>query len=456
MDEAVNLGIKEVLAHFQCAICLENSEEIKICPHCSWIFCNKCIRKWLANKGTCPRCLNALQYPALVKGCLISQIQESIKKLLSTMDNKDDFCDKHATKQLSLFCYTCKVTICVHCLYLEKHSEHKERVVLLEEAFEHYKRSLKVGLTWIGERKVVVERIQSELSDEHKEIERLCQSSVELLDCNASPTTMRQTLETDRDIAKLWLNHHEDTNAIRMERGREFMSEPTVLVFQMPIMLDKIMKGHESYEANLQAPYGFEWKCKIANEAGTLLFYLSLIAGRASDYSVQVDNVLEKIDRYELDHYVKVGAYQPVVNGEKQELTLRIRQSYADKIQQQQDYIDRLEKKNAKYEELEASLADVEKKSELQGSGIGSKHFDPNPDSYPDSDSDSNPELNISTPTSIPTQTLTPTTTMATTPTLTVTINERRLRNYEYDYLHQAQYNYGGFQYQRQRRHLYE
>lgn len=143
------------------------------------------------------------------------------------------------------------------------------------------------------------------------------------------------------------------------------MSEPTVLVFRMTDF-DKILKDRGSCEANLKAPYGFEWKCTIKEEDSSLFFYLSLIGGRPSEYSVQFDNEPEeKVHAFELDKLVKIGVYRPATNVDNntQQLTAYIRHSYADTFQQLLDHIARLEEENAEHMAFKTYLADWDKRN---------------------------------------------------------------------------------------------
>ncbi|XP_065075146.1 E3 ubiquitin-protein ligase TRIM17-like [Ochlerotatus camptorhynchus] len=287
------------------------------------------------------------------------------------MDNKDNLCGEHENQHLSLFCYPCEMNICVKCWFSEEHAEHKERAVPLEEAFEHYMQNMTATLTWINGRKEVVDHVLkqvqenlSRLSQEKELIEKLRGESEELITGKANPACVMQIITTERAMAELRLNHQDETESVRLDRRREFMSEATVLDFRMT-EFDSTIKNHGSCKTNLQAPYGFEWKCEITNEDDGMYFYLSLMAGKPSDYSVLFDGKPEKVCRFELDSAVKIGVYKPVmanVVNDSQKLTVQIRQSYGDRFQQLHDYITRLEKENAEHLAFKTYLADWDKR----------------------------------------------------------------------------------------------
>lgn len=133
MAEVLDSRKSEVLELLQCVICLDDANVARICPHCSQLFCDECISKWLNNEShDCPYCRYVIRYSELVKGCSITKLQEAVKLLFSSMDKQlDGLCDKHENQQLSLFCYPCDANICVKCWFSEDHVDHKERAVPL-------------------------------------------------------------------------------------------------------------------------------------------------------------------------------------------------------------------------------------------------------------------------------------------------------------------------------------
>lgn len=307
-----------------------------------------------------------MSYSTLVKGYSINQLQESIKQLFSSMDN---LCGKHESQHLSLFCYPCENTICVKCWFSEDHAEHKEQAVPLEEACEHYMQKMKASLTWINGRKEVVDlalkQLQenlSQLSKEQEAIGKLRDESEELITGKANPTTVMQIIKTEQAMEELRLNHQKETKTIRQDRRRDFMSEATVMHFRMT-EFGSSLKTQRSCETRLQTPYGCEWNCKIVDQENGLLVYLTLLAGKPSEYSVLFDNHPEKVFKCDLDSPVYIGIFKPE-KPDLQELTLtvHIRQTYGDRFEQLQDRISRLERENAEHLEFKTYLANWDKR----------------------------------------------------------------------------------------------
>lgn len=363
-----------LLQHFQCGICLESVHEARLCPHCSKLFCQQCIRAWI-DKGaeSCPNCRTEVSTDSWVKGYSINQIQESMRELFSSMEEekKGLFCKDHTNQQLSLFCYLCEVNICVKCWFTEEHAEHKERTVPIEEAFEHYQQNLKASLQWAIQREKVlkdvldeIEANENKLNGERNVIEELCEKSKTLVADQPHPMKLTQIIQTDRAIVQLRTDLQDETKALRFDRRKDFVPEPTALVFRIENISDVVLKNVKR-EVFVEDPYGCEWKCTIFKQilVNMLNIELCLVKGKTSEYSVLFGDEQETIYQFG-EETVRIGTieFKENVNQDLLELTVLVSQSYGDRLEQLQDYIRRLEIEKAEYKSLKKYLAEWETK----------------------------------------------------------------------------------------------
>lgn len=60
---------------FKCFICFGRVKNAQMCPHCSKLCCNNCIKKWLTEqKSQCPHCRASLRVSQLVNCRFVSEI----------------------------------------------------------------------------------------------------------------------------------------------------------------------------------------------------------------------------------------------------------------------------------------------------------------------------------------------------------------------------------------------
>ena len=60
---------------FKCFICFGRVKNAQMCPHCSKLCCNNCIKKWLTEqKSQCPHCRAPLRVSQLVNCRFVSEI----------------------------------------------------------------------------------------------------------------------------------------------------------------------------------------------------------------------------------------------------------------------------------------------------------------------------------------------------------------------------------------------
>lgn len=364
----------KLLRVFHCGICHENVKDVRVCPRCSRLYCNKCIQTWLTKSGSCPNCRADIGYKDLVKGCSINEIRESFSELLGFLDR--NLCDQHE-QELTLYCYSCEVNICVKCLYATDHVDHKEQVVPVDEAYDHYKQNLKTDLLWIKGRKDIIRQgleqvaeMQQQLNDENEQIEDLCEESEQLLAGEASPVTLVRIRNTVKQIAKLRTEQEHDTEAIRIDRRGEFILEPAVVVFCMDEFTE-IIADEDKYELRSKDSHGLVWLCTVTEwnlddddavgEDGNYFCYLSLMAGVPGDYSVSLNKQPEKVLSFELNKDVLIGYVVRNIENDTCQVTVEIRQTYADRIKQLQERVAQLEKQCNKQKSFKSLLSDYEK-----------------------------------------------------------------------------------------------
>ncbi|XP_065083275.1 tripartite motif-containing protein 54-like [Ochlerotatus camptorhynchus] len=382
----------------QCEICLESVQDARLCPQCSRFFCDKCIHGWITTRSSsCPSCRAVLRYDTLVKGCSINEMQESITLLVSSLEKHypeaataNNYCERHEKLQVNLFCYSCEMNVCANCWFSEDHADHKERVVPLDEAYEHYRQNMRMALAWVDGRMQLIDqglskvtKNQLQLSRERENIEKLRKKSVALVAGEASPATLINIVNIERRITELRSTQYQpETETIRIEHRRNFMLESTVLIFRRT-EFHKTIQGKDSYESNAKGPHGFVWKCTITTvdpegegddgdaEDDDILSCLTLIEGKPSEYSVTFENEPERVQRFELNKPVRIGQFDPArhVDNDTQQVTVRIRQTYADRIQQLQAHIARLEQECADQKSYNKPLlSDCEKSMEPSAS----------------------------------------------------------------------------------------
>ncbi|OUM64254.1 hypothetical protein PIROE2DRAFT_9014, partial [Piromyces sp. E2] len=111
---------------FTCFICLGLLKKPVLCPKCSKLCCERCIKKWLIeNKKECPHCRARLMIEDLVPCRFLDEWKTYIKTLLNDKqkENKKSLCPYHNVT-LNYICSTCKIPICSDCALFDKHKGH--------------------------------------------------------------------------------------------------------------------------------------------------------------------------------------------------------------------------------------------------------------------------------------------------------------------------------------------
>ncbi len=72
LSNGSNSNLEEI---FKCFICFGRVKNAQMCPHCSKLCCNNCIKKWLTEqKSQCPHCRAPLRVSQLVNCRFVTEI----------------------------------------------------------------------------------------------------------------------------------------------------------------------------------------------------------------------------------------------------------------------------------------------------------------------------------------------------------------------------------------------
>jgi len=110
----------------RCMICFGKVKNPQMCPSCSKLCCNPCIKKWLTEqKSQCPNCRCPLRTSQLVNCRFVSEIATAIDQLHTKRGDEEEICHLHHAK-LSYYCKTCETPICADCaMFGTDHKNHE-------------------------------------------------------------------------------------------------------------------------------------------------------------------------------------------------------------------------------------------------------------------------------------------------------------------------------------------
>ncbi|KAK9712933.1 Tripartite motif containing 37 [Basidiobolus ranarum] len=120
---------------FRCFICLGALQNAVLCPTCSKLCCEHCIKKWIReHRPECPHCRARLTASQLVTCRFIDDLQQQLEEVTRNKKLTKDICPKHETK-ISYYCKTCKVALCSDCaMFGDTHRDHEfERLQTIYE-----------------------------------------------------------------------------------------------------------------------------------------------------------------------------------------------------------------------------------------------------------------------------------------------------------------------------------
>lgn len=159
---------------------MEKLRNARLCPHCSKLCCFACISRWLTEqRSQCPHCRSPLQISELVNCRWAEEITQRLDTLqqcsslmssrkisrsggqnegggdydatslggsnggMSSLNDlgassKDNKCDLHKQEKLSVYCLTCKKSICHQCaLFGGTHTSHHFKPI--DEVYEFHR-----------------------------------------------------------------------------------------------------------------------------------------------------------------------------------------------------------------------------------------------------------------------------------------------------------------------------
>ncbi|RNA39159.1 E3 ubiquitin- ligase TRIM37 [Brachionus plicatilis] len=177
-------SVETIAEVFKCFICMEKLRNARLCPHCSKLCCFACISRWLTEqRSQCPHCRAPLQISELVNCRWAEEITQKLDTLQQSgsftlakrsnrHDNdqnfdltgssnqsslsdfnlrKDNRCDIHKAEKLSVYCLTCKKSICHQCaLFGGTHTSHQFKPI--DEVYEFHKEQIQEQINLLKKR----------------------------------------------------------------------------------------------------------------------------------------------------------------------------------------------------------------------------------------------------------------------------------------------------------------
>ncbi|ODN01280.1 E3 ubiquitin-protein ligase TRIM37 [Orchesella cincta] len=176
-------NVESLVQIFRCFICMENLRDARMCPHCSKLCCNHCIRRWLTEtRAQCPHCRANLRINEVVICRWAEEVHQQLDSLQQAMPAKTmsatpappeselitmEKCSAHQKEELSVYCDTCKCCICHECaLWSQNHAGHTFKP--LDEIYAQHCQQIKEHVTILRRRFM---EIISSVQDVEKNIE---------------------------------------------------------------------------------------------------------------------------------------------------------------------------------------------------------------------------------------------------------------------------------------------
>ncbi|KAI8897087.1 hypothetical protein BC833DRAFT_595063 [Globomyces pollinis-pini] len=108
---------------FKCFICYESLVKPVLCPYCSKVGCERCVKKWLIEeKSQCPHCRSPLNPSELVSFRFMDDLANQLKSFLNQTPMES--CPKHIAP-FYYYCHDCSEGLCADCAAFEStHRDH--------------------------------------------------------------------------------------------------------------------------------------------------------------------------------------------------------------------------------------------------------------------------------------------------------------------------------------------
>ncbi|KAG0579097.1 hypothetical protein KC19_4G072900 [Ceratodon purpureus] len=152
--DSVNDSSATLAEIFRCFICLGKVVDAQLCPCCSKLVCQPCIKRWLTDqKSECPHCRAPLLVSQLVSCRFISEISLEVEKIQGKLGDSpmEKYCPAHDSPLL-YFCTTCAVAVCSDCAVLiEDHRNHTFEK--LSVAYGRHKKKIRMEAAGLRKRR---------------------------------------------------------------------------------------------------------------------------------------------------------------------------------------------------------------------------------------------------------------------------------------------------------------
>ncbi|XP_038671630.1 zinc-binding protein A33-like [Scyliorhinus canicula] len=154
-----------------CPICLDFFTD-PVSLECGHSFCRSCITQcWEKERNSCPECRQEFPERILRGSRALANLAEKARKLKLNREEKESklHCEEHQ-EELKLFCETDKKLICVNCVDLQEHREH--RFIPIKKAVEIYKDGVKSSLDSLTQKKSTVLEMEQQQKQKISQIRK--------------------------------------------------------------------------------------------------------------------------------------------------------------------------------------------------------------------------------------------------------------------------------------------
>lgn len=252
----VYVGMAETLEeHLTCAICLQLYSDPVIFP-CHHVFCKACVQPLVENARTgnllCPECRNQCDSAALQTAFMINTLRDVYDKLRNERSGfvnvrervsvtslpPPDYCGRHQSQPLALYCENCQVFACRDCILDDKeHADHEYKYV--STLAGHFREDLRTKVTAIkevGEKLKVAEEAVSQVklqvdqqeADVTKKVTEVYESLFKVLEEEKKRTLAQLKLVMDRK--RIVLDSQEQTLQMASQKVTQELEQLTTAV----------------------------------------------------------------------------------------------------------------------------------------------------------------------------------------------------------------------------------
>ncbi|CAF1211588.1 unnamed protein product [Rotaria sordida] len=152
---------------FMCVICFESPKDRLMCRFCSKFICASCLNKIFGPFGydqKCPHCRAVVSQEDFTKVLwLPDHLKEIDDQVKTGTANK---CSEHERQELSIFCQTCGLRICAHCVLPMFHGKHVQHDYCSSE--DIYAKTIKEVREHINHSRHAVHKGQKEIEKNKK------------------------------------------------------------------------------------------------------------------------------------------------------------------------------------------------------------------------------------------------------------------------------------------------